>query len=200
MKVQSALRRRRTDRQRGGVASGLLLAAMTGVLFACAEAPVARPVPVTRPAAQIPAARVYVYPASGQSREQLDRDRYECYLWAVRQSGFDPSQPQAAPHQRIEVVPMPPPGSGTVAGAATGAIVGAVVSHPHDTGTGAAVGAVAGAIIGATADSARQEQADRVQRAYDARDAQLVARLERQSNEYRRAISACLEGRGYTVK
>jgi len=62
---------------------------------------------------------VFVYPKDGQSDEQRDRDRYDCYTWAVDQTHFDPS-----------------------AGAA---------------------------------DSAK-------------------------SSDYRRAFSACLEGRGYTVK
>jgi hypothetical protein len=34
---------------------------------------------------------LYVYPKSGQSDEQRDRDRYECYTWAVDQTGYDPS-------------------------------------------------------------------------------------------------------------
>lgn len=35
---------------------------------------------------------VYAYPTHGQSAEQADRDRYECYQWAVQQTGFDPSR------------------------------------------------------------------------------------------------------------
>ena len=34
---------------------------------------------------------LFVYPNSGQTSEQLDQDKYECHLWAVNQSGFDPS-------------------------------------------------------------------------------------------------------------
>ena len=33
---------------------------------------------------------IFVYPNRGQSDEQRDRDRYECYNWAVKQTGFDP--------------------------------------------------------------------------------------------------------------
>lgn len=32
-----------------------------------------------------------IYPAKGQSQKQLDKDRYECHVWAVGQTGFDPS-------------------------------------------------------------------------------------------------------------
>ena len=34
---------------------------------------------------------VFVYPKDGQTDEQRDRDRYECYTWAVEQTHFDPS-------------------------------------------------------------------------------------------------------------
>jgi len=33
-----------------------------------------------------------IYPAKGQSQEQLDKDKYECYSWAKKQTGFDPMQ------------------------------------------------------------------------------------------------------------
>jgi hypothetical protein len=36
-----------------------------------------------------------VYPANGQSDEQIDKDRYECHKWAMNDSGFDPSTQQA---------------------------------------------------------------------------------------------------------
>lgn len=32
-----------------------------------------------------------IYPAKGQSDDQLSKDRYECHRWAVGQTGFDPS-------------------------------------------------------------------------------------------------------------
>jgi len=34
---------------------------------------------------------LFVYPTKGQTPEQLGQDKYECHLWAVKQSGFDPS-------------------------------------------------------------------------------------------------------------
>lgn len=37
-----------------------------------------------------------VYPAKGQSQEQMEKDKFECYSWAKNQTGFDPMQlPQA---------------------------------------------------------------------------------------------------------
>lgn len=148
----------------------------------------------------VPVTTVYFYPTRGQSEAQQDRDRYECYLWAVKQSGFDPGQAQLAPHQRVEVQPVAPPGADTAAGAATGAIIGSMVSPHHDRGFGLVFGAITGAMIGAASDAARQEQAARIQQQYDARESQRYVQVEKQARDYQRAMTACLEGRGYTVR
>lgn len=169
--------------------AGALLAALA--LGACAPAP-------TRPAALPPPyVEVYFYPAQGQSTAQQDRDRYECYLWARKQTGFDPSAPQLAPHQRLRVVPEPPPGHDTAAGAVTGAVLGAVVAPPDRSAEGAVVGAITGAMVGAASDAARQKQAEQLQQRYDRQSA---AGVEQQARNYRRALAACLEGRGYRVR
>lgn len=34
--------------------------------------------------------QLYVYPAQGQSDQQMADDRYECHRWAVEQAGYDP--------------------------------------------------------------------------------------------------------------
>ncbi len=34
----------------------------------------------------------YIYPRQGQNDSQTSRDRYECYLWAVEQTGVEPAQ------------------------------------------------------------------------------------------------------------
>lgn len=41
---------------------------------------------------------LFVYPSEGQSDEERNRDRYECYVWASGQTGFDPAaeSPQTA--------------------------------------------------------------------------------------------------------
>jgi hypothetical protein len=157
------------------------------------------PVEASPPVGGAPSTVVYVYPNNGQSEAQSDRDRYECHLWAVRETGFDPSQPQLAPHQRVQVVAGPPPGARTAAGVATGAIVGAAVARPGNTGEGAVIGAVLGGVVGGAADAARAQDVRQVQTRESERDAERTARLEEQSSNYRRAISACLQGRGYTV-
>lgn len=146
------------------------------------------------------ATEVYYYPVRGQSIERQDRDRFECYRWAKQQTGFDPSQPYLAPHQRTYVVPDPAPGHDTAAGAFTGAILGAMIGAPHNTGEGAVIGAIAGGTLGAASDAARQEQAGYIQEQYARRAMNRHATLERQADNYRRAMKACFEGRGYSVR
>lgn len=150
--------------------------------------------------AQVPTTTVFFYPTRNQSEEQQNRDRYECYLWAVKQSGFDPGQAQLAPHQRIEVTPAAPPGSDTAAGAVGGAIVGSMMAPRHDSGFGLVFGMITGAMIGAASDAARQDEAARAQHYYDSKEAQRYAIVEKQARDYRRAMTACLEGRGYSVR
>ena len=33
-----------------------------------------------------------IYPDKGQSQQQLEQDKFECYTWAKQQTGFDPMQ------------------------------------------------------------------------------------------------------------
>ena len=183
-----------------------LVVALALLLSACVEAPpprhrVARAAPLPPPPAEPappPPTQVYVYPTGGQTQDQLGRDRYECHLWAVKQSNFDPSVTAVLPRQRVQVVPMPASGSDTVAGAVTGAIIGAVVAR--DPGAGAVGGAILGGAAGAVSDGQREARAKEVQQRYDQRDAARMAKLDEQAGGYRRALTACLEGRGYTVK
>lgn len=135
--------------------------------------------------------QVMVYPSGGQSEAQLDRDRYECHLWAVRQSGFDPSRPGVPLDAQVRVEPAS--GANTAAGAIFGAILGSALGGPRDGGFSTVAGALVGAAVGNSADQANAANVQ-AQRA-------AVADEQRGSTEgYRRAITACLEGRGYTVK
>jgi hypothetical protein len=145
-------------------------------------------------------AEVFVYASNGQSDRQLDRDRYECHKWAVAQSGYNPSDPHLAPHQQIQVLAAPPAGRETAASAISGAVTGAIIAGPYDAGEGAIIGAVAGGILGAISESARRKEIEQVNAHNNSQAQSERARLETQASNYRRAISACLEGRGYTVK
>jgi hypothetical protein len=99
-----------------------------------------------------------IYPARGQSSEQQLKDKGECHVWAVQQSGFDPAktQPAASP-------PAQPPTGERARGPA----------------------------------AKKQEQAQKQQQAQTQQQQQATAQA--QSN-YNKAVAACLEGRGYTVK
>ena len=43
------------------------------------------------------AQEVFFYPSKGQSPEQLEKDKMECYSWAKGQTGFDPMTPAPTP-------------------------------------------------------------------------------------------------------
>ena len=134
---------------------------------------------------------MFIYPSKGQSQAQQDKDRYECHSWAVQQTGFDPSKPQAAnaqpPQQYQPSKPHVLQGAGR--GAALGAVGGAITGN---AGKGAAAGAAMGGLAGGFRrrdERLRQAdvQADRAAAGNPARPA------------YMRAMAACLQGRGYTV-
>ena len=144
-----------------------------------------------------PPSRCYAYPLHGQTPEQQDRDRYECSTWATQQTGFDPSAPgRAAARARAWSSRRPPPGTGTAIGAVTGAILGAAIARPWQAAPAALAGAVVGGAIGNAADAG--------QRAADAHRAgagpRAMAIQQQQAANYRRAIGACLDARGYSVK
>jgi hypothetical protein len=150
------------------------------------------------------AADLYIYPKNGQDGELQRRDRYECHVWAAGQTGFDPSTYQA-PQPVIH--PLPPTarrhdgrfGEDPVTGAAKGAAVGAVGGAiGGDVGKGAAIGAGVGALLGAFRTLERESDRKAIERRREAAEQQ--AEREALRADYNRAISACLEARGYTVK
>jgi hypothetical protein len=165
-------------------------AAVSVLLAACATPP-----PRTYAVPAPPPQRVFVYPANGQSAEQTDRDRYECHIWAVQQTGVDPSRSDASAYERVVVQPANPPGSGTAAGAIGGAILGAIIAGPRNAGAGLLIGGATGAVVGSAADANAQAQAQQTQQRYN----QSAATGRARADSYRRAISACLQGRGYTI-
>jgi hypothetical protein len=167
-------------------------AAVTMALAACATPP---PRTYVVPAPAPPPQRVFVYPANGQSPEQTERDRYECHTWAVQQTGVDPSRPDAGAYERVVVQPANPPGSGTAAGIIGGALVGSILAGPWHAGAGALIGGATGGIIGSAADANAHAQAQQTQ----AQINQSAAAGRARADSYRRAIGACLQGRGYTV-
>ena len=132
------------------------------------------------------ASDIYVFPSRGQTDAQMDKDKYSCHQWASQQSGYDPMSPP--PSSGGVSTPAYRPGRDVLGGAAKGAVVAGIADG--DAGKGAAVGALGGGIFGGMrhqrkVDSVRQQQA---------------AATSGLQNDYRRAYSACLEGKGYTVR
>ena len=126
-----------------------------------------------------------VFPAQNQTQDQQRKDESDCYHWAKEQTGFDPMSSSQTQVQQAQTS-SGGVARGALAGAATGAIIGDRSKYAQ---RGAAVGAVAG--------GARQ----------NSRNAQAQQQTQAQANQvaenrarYNRGYSACLEGKGYTVK
>src|ERR1700722_1048459 len=172
--------------------TGLRLGLAVGVtvLLAACVTPPPRTYAVPAP----PPQRVFVYPANGQSAEQTERDRYECHVWAVQETGVDPSRADASPYERVVVQPANPPGSGTVAGAIGGAIIGSIIAGPRNAGAGLVLGGATGAIVGSAADANAQAQTEQTQGQIN----QSAAAGRARGDSYRRGGGGGLPGRGYT--
>jgi hypothetical protein len=135
--------------------------------------------------------KLYVFPAKNQSKQKQKEDEFECYKWAVEQSGIDPLN--------LPKVEAPPPQTGptggAVKGAAKGAAAGAAIGAiAGDAGKGAAIGAAAGGMRGVK--QGKQAQAQQNKAAQDNAANAEKAMIE----SYNKAFSVCIEGKGYTVK
>src|SRR5882672_495069 len=147
-------------------------------------------------------AQSYVYPDKGQTQQQQDFDRGQCYSWAVQQTNFDPANPRVAtgppPPSFSGGQPQPqaPQGGlfrGAAGGAALGAVGGAIGGNP---GQGAAIGAAVGGLFGMMRRAEWSEQQQQQQTNYA--EQQQWALNQGHAN-YNRAFGACMAGRGYTV-
>ena len=138
---------------------------------------------------------MFIYPKEGQSNEQMEQDKYACYGWAKKQTGFDPME--------VPKATAPPPSKGRkkgglLKGAAGGALLGAGIGAiAGDTGKGAAIGAVSGGVFGG---ARRQNQKKQEAHAEQQWEQEQASQYAQRRNQYDRAYSACLEARGYTVK
>ena len=141
------------------------------------------------------AADLFVYPAKGQSNEQMEKDKFECYSWARQSSGFDPMAPptpsSAPPPRQAQQGGV---GRGAARGALGGAAIGALTGN---TKKGLKVGAVGGGLVGGMR---RNDQVRQEKHAQQQWEQQEVANYTNNRNNYNRAYSACLGGRGYTVQ
>ena len=175
--------------------AALLLVLNVVPVAAQTAAPVAPP-PAAKPT--LAELGLFIYPAKGQAPDQQKADEGACYQWAETQTGLTTTggsvdtkaAADAAKKQTADATQ-----GAAVVGAAKGAVVGvAIGAIAGDSGQGAAIGAIAGAIGGRRAKKAAEAQAAQA-------GAQQATQANQQAlNTFRKAASACLEGRGYTVK
>ena len=136
-----------------------------------------------------------IYPAKGQSNDQMEKDKFECYTWAKGQTGFDPmAMPQATSPPPQQEAKQGGVGRGAVRGGAVGLAAGAIAGDP---GKGAAIGAASGGLIGGMRRQNQKRSQQRAQKQWEQEQANAYMQGR---NSYNRAFGACLEGRGYTVK
>lgn len=137
--------------------------------------------------AAIDVAAIRVEPLHGQSADRARRDRYECHNWAVEQTGESPSSvaQQQAADQRGDDAERARRAARVINSASVGAAIGGLVrsTQRKNPANGVLAGAAIGAAVGAATGRAKDKDADD----------ELLA-------DYVRALSACLEGRGYRVE
>ena len=178
----------------------LIVAVATAAFAAYAAAQVATSGPATSnaPPPSLSQVGMIIYPAKGQTPDQQKADEQACVQWAESQTGLrlqagtvNVDSAAAVAEGQMAEATTGVAVAGAARGAAGGAIVGAIAG---DAGEGAAIGAVAGAIGGRRAKR-RAEMA-----AADAGAQHAVAKNQQAIDTFKRAASACLEGRGYTIR
>jgi hypothetical protein len=131
---------------------------------------------------------LYVYPQKQQNATQQLTDEQQCYSSAKTQTGFDPNATTTA-------AKAAKPNSGNDHAAAKGALRGATVSRAvgGDPGQGAARGALLGGV------RARRKEKQQTEKADKQADVKKTQQQQNQDN-FKRAMSACLDARGYSVR
>lgn len=134
---------------------------------------------------------LYVFPANNQDQATQDADEVACYKWAKEQSGVDPINPPQVEAAQVDRSVDGTAVVGAAGGAAAGAAIGAIAG---DTGKGAAIGAVVGGLRGRRAKVVGDE------REQQANDQAAAAQEEEMMTNFKKAFTACMEAKGYTIK
>ena len=159
----------------------------------------------------------FIYPSKGQTPQQEQKDKNECYDWASQQTGFDPAQEladqqaaaararqqsqqaQQTALQQMESTQGQGAG-GAAVGAAGGAIFGAIAGN---AGRGAAIGSAVGLLAGwhrrGVEEIAAENQQLQTQQQIAAQSAQQLAVSQQKLANYNLAFKTCMQGRGYTL-
>jgi predicted lipid-binding transport protein (Tim44 family) len=141
-----------------------------------------------------------VYPAKGQSSDQMEKDKFECYSWAKGQTGFDPMQmptASSAPPPKGDKSVAGGAAVGGLAGGAGGAVIGGIAGGKSGAKKGALIGGLSGGVLGGMRSSSQNRQADAKREQWEREE---TNRYLQQRNAYNRNFAACMEGRGYSVK
>jgi hypothetical protein len=131
---------------------------------------------------------LYVYPQKSQNATQQLTDEQRCYNSAKTQTGYDPNAAAPAPKEKNKTSSSD--GHDVAKGAAHGAIISGA------TGGDAAAGARRGAIIGGIRSKREKKKDDEAKQKTEAKQTM----QEKQKDDFKRAISACLDARGYSVR
>ena len=131
---------------------------------------------------------LYVYPQKKQSATQQLTDEQQCYNSAKTQTGYDPNATAPAPKGKNKA------SSSNDHDVAKGAAHGAIISGA--TGGDAAAGARRGAIIGGIRSKREKKKDDEAKQKTEAKQ----TTQEKQKDDFKRATSACLDARGYSVR
>ncbi len=159
---------------------------------------------------------LFAYPKNQQNADRQLKDESECYGSARQNTRIDPQAPaparpsidqqEAAQKQPAQAAEKEVSKGGSVKGAAGGAAGGAAIGAiAGDAGKGAAAGAAMGAVRGRRKQKMAEAQAKQ-QSAQQAAQAQQQAQSQAQAQQraaldtFRRAFSACMDARGYSVQ
>ncbi|HEV2672506.1 MAG TPA: glycine zipper family protein [Gemmatimonadales bacterium] len=141
---------------------------------------------------------LYVFPSAGQTKGVQLSEEQQCYDWAQQQTGVDPTKVTANTDSAAKAAGKEASGAtqgaavgGAARGAAAGALIGAAAG---DAGKGAAIGAATGAVAGRRGRKRAEAQAEQ------SGANQAVAVANDKVVQFKKAMSVCLEGKGYTVK
>jgi hypothetical protein len=135
---------------------------------------------------------LFVYPPEGKTQSEREQDDYQCYDWAKGETRYDPMN--SSEPQKVEADPSAKGGSGfrgALRGAARGAVIGEIADD--DASQGAQLGAAAGMM------RARSASRQANQKAADSQNAANQQAYAQDHENFKKAMSTCLQARGYSV-
>lgn len=137
---------------------------------------------------------LFVYPSSDQEPDQQRTDEQECYTWASETTGINPRQPPSS--QAPVSAPQEDTAQAAASTAARSAARNVLIANATDNDweDAAALGLVFGSSRGARNARRRNEQAQ------SEAVAEQQAASQQEVQQFKNAFSACIEGRGYTIR